>query len=138
MRGSDAARSTAYHRQMSWTWWLKNPNYTRFMIREITSVFVALYLMSLLWFVARLPDGAAAMQAHFETLKSPAWVVFHVVALAFALYHTITWFNLTPKVMVVWRGEEKVPGWMLAGGNYVAWIVVSGVIAWVLHTLKGG
>ena len=138
MTGSRADRSTALHRPMSRIWWLKNPNYTKFMIRELTAVFVALYLISLLWFVASLPDGAAAMEAHFEAMRSPGWVVFHAVALAFALYHTITWFNLTPKVMVVWRGEEKVPGWMLAGGNYVAWVVVSGAIAWVLHTLRGG
>ena len=124
--------SGPYLRKMPWTWWLKRPNYTKFMIREITAVFVALYLVCLLLFVMRLPEGAATMDAHFEALKSPGWITFHVVALLFSLYHTITWFNLTPQVMVIWRGEEKVPGWLLAGGNYVAWIAVSLVVGWIL------
>ena len=121
-----------YLRKMPWTWWLKQPSYTKFMIREFTAVFLALYLVCLLLFVMRLPEGAEAMAAHFAALKSPGWITFHVVALLFSLYHTITWFNLTPQVMVIWRGEEKVPGWLLAGGNYVAWIAVSLVVGWIL------
>ncbi len=45
--------------------------------------------------------------SHFWTaLKSPLAILFHVVALAFALFHTCTWFNLTPKALVV-RRERK-------------------------------
>ena len=127
-----------YQRSMAKTWWLKNPNYTKFMIRELTSVFVALYLVSLLYVVSTLPQGGPeAMEEYLERLASPGWIAFHGVTLAFALYHTITWFNLTPKVMVVWRGEEKVPGWVLAGGNYVAWVVVSAAFVWLMQLLKG-
>jgi fumarate reductase subunit C len=32
--------------------------------------------------------------------------------------------------MAVWRGEERLPAAMMIVPNYVAWIVVSGVIAW--------
>ena len=119
-----------YQKKMPLLWWLQRPAYTKFMLREITSVFVALYLVTLLLFVMKIGQGPAEMSAHLEKLASPGWLFFHVIALLFALFHTITWFNLTPKVMVVWRGEEKLPGWLLAGSNYVAWIAVSAVVVW--------
>ena len=126
-----------YYRPMTWTWWLKNPNYTKFMVREVTSVFVALYLVTLLYFISRLPAGSQELQSYLERLSSPGWIAFHVIALFFALFHTVTWFNLTPKVMVIWRGEEKVPGWILAGGNYLVWMVISVAFGWFMYSLKG-
>ena len=126
-----------YHRPMDKTWWLKNPRYFKFMVRELTGVFIAGYLVSLLYFVSVLPGGSAETLAYLDRLSTPGWVAFHCVTLFFALFHTITWFNLTPKVLVVWRGEEKVPGWLLAGGNYVAWLVVSAAFVWFLASLEG-
>jgi ferredoxin len=54
------------------------------------------------------------------------------VALALALYHTITWFNLAPRAMPVRLGGKRLPDWMVAAPNYVAWVTVSVVIAWFL------
>ena len=51
-----------------------------------------------------------------------------IIALPMLLYHSITWINLTPKVMVVWRGEERVSPLLIAGVNYVAWAIISIVI----------
>jgi len=50
------------------------------------------------------------------------------------LYHSITWFNLSPKAMVVRLGRFRVPDLMIAGGNYAAWFVISGIIAWAYVT----
>ncbi len=122
-----------YVRPMPKTWWLRRFVYTKFMLREITSVFIALFLIELLCFVSQLPKGPEAMHEFLQTLQSPGWILFHGVALAFALFHTITWFNLTPKVMVVRLGEEKLPAWLLAGANYVAWIVLSALLVWLLQ-----
>ena len=72
-----------------------------------------------------------AFNAFFDWLKSPLAVVLHLVTLAMVMYHSITWFNLTPKVMVIWRGEEKVSPLWIAGANYVAWIIVTIVILWI-------
>jgi fumarate reductase subunit C len=58
-------------------------------------------------------------------------VALHLVGLAMVLFHTITWINLTPKVLVLWRGEERVSPALIAASNYLAWLVVSGVVAWV-------
>ncbi len=119
-----------YHRPMPATWWLRNRAYLLFMVREFTSVFIAVYVILLLVMVRRLTQGPEAYDAYLQFLATPGMLVFHIVALLFALFHTITWFNILPKVVVIRLGEERVPGWIVAGVNYAAWVIVSGLIAW--------
>ena len=57
-----------------------------------------------------------------------ASVAFHLLALAFALYHTTTWFNVTPKAMPVQLGEARLPGGVIIGAHYAGWALVSGLI----------
>jgi len=109
------------------TWWLKKKSYFFFMLRELTCVFVGGYALFLLVLAVTLEDATA-----FATvLHSPFLITFQIIALPMALYHSITWFNLTPKVMVVWRGEEKVDPRIIAGANYVACVVASIIILWI-------
>ena len=115
-------------RPMPATWWLKKPAYTWFMIRDVTSVFIAGYCVFLLVLMARAAGDPTEFAARFECLKSPLSVVLHLIALVFAVYHSVTFFNLTPRVLVVFRGEEKVPEAAIAGVHYVAWAVVSVVL----------
>ena len=58
-------------------------------------------------------------------------VVVHVITLAVVLFHTVTWINLTPKVLVVFRGDEQISPTLIAALNYIAWLVLSGLIAWL-------
>ena len=113
------------------TWWLQRRTYFLFILRELTSLFVAAYSIFLVVLVARAED-AQSFAPFFDTLKSKWSIGFHLVILAMVLYHSITWINLTPKVMVLWRGEERVSPVMIAASNYVAWLVVSGLVAWVV------
>ena len=119
-----------YIRPMPASWWLKRSSYLLFMLRELSSVFVGGYVVIFLMMLRNLAQGPAQYEAFMAALRSPLAILFHVVALAFALLHTITWFNLTPKAMAVWRGEERLPPAMMIVPNYVGWVVVSGVIAW--------
>jgi fumarate reductase subunit C len=116
-------------RPMPVDWWLKKPAYTRFMIRDVTSVFIAGYCVFLLVLMYRAEhsDGDS-FRAFYESLGSPLSLVLHLIALAFAAYHSITFFNLTPRVIVVFRGDEKVPESAIAGLHYVGWAVVSLVL----------
>jgi fumarate reductase subunit C len=57
-------------------------------------------------------------------------IAANLVSLFFVLFHSITWFNLTPHAMPIRLGGKKVPGWMIAAPNYVAWIAISGVVGW--------
>ncbi len=67
-----------------------------------------------------------------ELIRSPLSIVLHCITLAFVLYHTITWFNLTPKILVLRIGEERIPQLLVAGTFYAGWIAVSALIAWLL------
>ena len=119
---------STYHRPVSNTWWLKRKPYFLFMIRELTSVFVAGYCIFLLVFVYKLTQGADAYGNFMAALKSPISVVMHLITLVFVLYHTITWFNLTPKILVLYRGEDRIPQGLVAATFYAGWVVVSIIV----------
>ena len=120
---------STYHRPVPNTWWLKRKPYVLFMIRELTSIFVAGYCIFLLVFVYKLTQGADIYGNFIDVLKSPSSVALHLITLAFVLYHTITWFNLTPKILVLYKGEERIPQGLVAGTFYAGWVVVSVIVA---------
>ena len=109
-------------------WWLKKKTFFLFMVRELTCVFVGGYAFFLLLLASRLDDK----EAFTAILKSPLWITLQIIALPLVLYHTVTWLNLTPKVMVVWRGEDRVSPSLIAGLHYLAWGVVSIIILWIV------
>lgn len=107
-------------------WWLKNPFFVRYMIREGTAVFVAIYAVVLLVGVADLASGAPAYQSWLAAMKHPVVIVFHLVALAAALYHMVTWFVVSPKAMPpIYLGKKKVPAKAIVGGQYATAAAVS-------------
>ena len=121
-----------YVRPIPATWWLKRAPYLLFMLREFSAVFIAAYAVWFLMLLHRLSQGPEAFQAYIAGLQSPLAILLHVVALAFALLHTITWFQATPKAMVLRRGEDRLPNAAVIVPNYLAWIVLSVVVAWVV------
>jgi fumarate reductase subunit C len=80
------------------------------------------------WGLRQLSEGPVAWAAFLELLRSPASIVFQLLTLAFAAYHSVTWFNLTPKALPVQLGEEFVPGWVIAGAHFAGWAVLSFII----------
>ena len=133
---SDLVHYTAYHprwyrRRMSVWWWLKNRAYTKFVLREMTSVFVAFFAMLYLWQLRALAQGPDAYAQFMARLKTPLFLTVDTVALLFVLFHTITWFNLTPTAMVVRVKGNRVPDRIVAGSNYVVWVLLSVVVAWI-------
>jgi len=51
-----------------------------------------------------------------------------VLALIFSVYHSVTWFNLTPKALPLQRGETFVPDGAISGAHFAAWAVLSLVV----------
>jgi fumarate reductase subunit C len=127
-------RAGLYYPKLPTTWWLKNPRYFRFMIREVTSVFIAIFLVVLLAELYELSRGPEAYAACVARLGSPGWIAFHVIALAFALYHSVTWFKLTGVVQVVRIGERQVPPGLIVAGAFAAWGAVSLIILFLFFT----
>ncbi len=110
------------------SWWLAQPRYIRYMAREVSCVFIGAYTAVVVVGLVRLAQGAAAWAGFIEAMQTPASVAFHLLALAFALYHTATWFNVTPKAMPVQLGEFQLPGIIIIGAHYAGWVVVSALI----------
>lgn len=121
-----------YRRSVPSTWWLHKRSYFLYILRELTSVPIAVYVILLLVTVRKIALGPVAYQAWLAKMASPWMIAFHLVALLAAVYHMATWFELTPSVMPVRVGGEKLPAPLLVGANYVAWIAVSAVIVWVI------
>ena len=111
-------------------WWLRKRSYSFFMMRELTSLAVAAYAVFLLALVATAA-GAGSFTRFFEWLRHPVSVGLHLVALSMVLFHTITWIKLMPESLVVWRGEERIPGRLIAAGGFAGWIVVSVLVAFL-------
>ena len=120
-----------YRRRMSVWWWLKNRAYAKFVLREMTSVFVAFFAILYLWQIRALTQGPDAYARFVARLKTPLFLGLDTVALLFVLFHTITWFNLTPTAMTVRVKGKRVPDAIVAGSNYVVWVLLSGIIAWI-------
>jgi fumarate reductase subunit C len=122
-----------YVRPMPATWWLRNRAYFWFMMREFTAVFVAIYcvtLLIILWRIKRPMHGGAAYDDILAGLQSPWSVALHFFALLAAMFHTVTWFALVPKVMVLRAGEDKVPPVLLVLAHWVLWVLVTVGIIW--------
>jgi len=113
------------------TWWLTRPAYTRFMIRELTSVVVFAYALLLIW-VLWSAAGTGSFSALFGFLTSPTSVVLHGLVLGLALYHTVTWIALTPKVMVLWRDDEQIDPALITAATAVSFLLLSGGVAWLV------
>ena len=116
----------AYVRPVSKTrWYLARRSYTVHMLQELTSIFVGMFALILLWGISAVAGGPDAYQAFLDSLRSPVMVVILWVTTVVMFYHAIAWFSVTPKAMPVQRGEEFVPASIIAGAHYVIWIVLS-------------
>jgi fumarate reductase subunit C len=119
-------------RRMSTYWWLGSASYFAFILRELSSIFVAWFVLYLLMLIRAIGLGEARYQAFVVWSGRPTVLALNVLSLAFIVFHAITWFNLAPKAMVVRVGHTRVPGFLVAASNYGAWIVVSAVVIWLV------
>ena len=118
-----------YVRPLSKTsWFLTQTRYKRYMAREVTCLFIFAYTFLLVWGLKRLSEGPDAFYAFVQALGSPLGVLFNLVVLIAAVYHSTSWFNVTPQAMPIQRGEEFVPGKIIVGAHYALWAVASLIV----------
>ena len=123
--------SGPYHRPHSAAWFLKRPAYVRFMIREMTAPFILAYLILFLVFLARLGAGQDVFLDYLRFLNQPPLLILHGLLLVGALWHSITWFNVTPRAMPMRVGERRLPDPVVAIlMGYLPWAVVTVLILW--------
>jgi len=121
-----------YRARMSTYWWLDRRPYLKFILRELSSVSVAWFVIFTLIQIRALKRGTDSYAAFEAWLQNPILIAVNLIALFFVIFHAITWFNLAPKAMAVRMGGKRVPNILIAGPNFVAWIVVSAVLAWLI------
>jgi fumarate reductase subunit C len=101
-------------------------------MRELSSVFIAWFVVYLILFVYAVGQSEAAYRRFLDRASAP-WVVgLNVLALFFVLLHTVTWFALTPQAMDVRLDGHKVPGFHIIAGQYTGLVVVSLFVLWLV------
>ena len=110
-------------------WWRRNPYFVRYMIREGSSVFLAIYALILLVGLWRLSQGQAAWDAWRAALTSPISLIFHWLALATVGYHAYTWWKVAPKTAPDLRlAGRPLPEMVITGGGWLATLGASALI----------
>jgi len=113
------------------TWWLKQPRYVRYMMREMSAFFIGVYVLILIVGLSQLAQGEAAYNAFLAIVTGPAEVAFAIVTLIFAIYHSYTWFQVTPKAMPLILGGKRIPGAIIIAAHWFGFAVVSASL-WLL------
>ena len=131
---SVAPERKLYRPVMKWTWWLKKKSYLFFMVRELTSVFVAAFVLLYAYELFLLSKGPQVYGLFQESLRSPVFLLFYVVAFMFALFHTFTWFGVLSKVQVIRLGKWTAPPALVTASVLAGWVVVSIGVAWFFLT----
>src|SRR5438093_12256533 len=86
-----------YRQPVSVWWWLESWRFTKFVLRELTSVAVGFFALELLLEIRALGRGPEAYARFLARLENPGLMLLNVGALIFVLFHSFTWFNLAPK-----------------------------------------
>lgn len=128
---------TAFHprwfrRRVSTYWWLFRWSHLAFILREISSVFVAWFVIYLLLLVRAISQGEGSYRQFLSWSAKPGILLVNIVSLAFIVFHACTWFNLAPSAMVMRLRGERVPAVWIIASNYGAWVVASIVLAWII------
>jgi fumarate reductase subunit C len=121
-----------YRRPVSTWWWLRKRSYFVFVMRELSSIFIAWLVVYLLLLVAAVGRGQTAYENFLDFAANPVVVVLNVVAFAFVVLHTVTWFSLTPKAMDARLGGRPVPPAAVIASQYVGLAVVSAFVIWLV------
>ena len=100
------------------SWFLGHARYKSYMLHEVSSLFVGLYMALLIYGLFKLGSGADAWADFIEFVKSPIVLILSLIAFAFFIVHTISWFQAVPQAMRIQQGEHFVPGNIIVGVHY--------------------
>ncbi len=125
--GASGATKT-YRSKMGAGWWTRKRHYFLYMVREFTALPLALWLLWLLYEIYRAGRGPA----HFYPPASTAFVVFSVICLPFALYHSFTFLKLAGVILHVKVLDRPLPSGVIVAAMFGMWFVASVLIGAIL------
>lgn len=121
-----------YRARVSVYWWLGQRQYLKFILRELSSVFVACFVVITLLQLRALRNGPEAYARFQHWLQTPTAIALNTISFFFVVFHTITWFNLAPRAMAIRLRGKRLPDFLVAGPNYAMWLVLSVAVAWLI------
>jgi fumarate reductase subunit C len=121
-----------FRTRVSTYWWLDRWPYLRFILRELSSVFVAWSVFITVLQIRALRRGPTAYADFQERLRNPILFAINILTLLFVIFHATTWFNLTPKAMPVRVGGKRVPSLLIVAPSYLVWAAISVAVTWIL------
>jgi len=99
------------------TWWLAQPRYIRYMLREISALFIGIYVLVLIVGLLQLSAGRAAYEEFLASTAGPAG--------------RNTWFQVTPKAMPLTLAGKRVPGAFIIAAHWFGFFLASAAM-WLL------
>jgi fumarate reductase subunit C len=114
-----------YRRPVTLEWVTRHPRYLRYLAREFSCLFIGAWTLLMVCGLAHLAQGPADWAGFLELLQSPVSIVFHALALVFTVYHSYTWFMLTPKAL------PFAPESVIAGSHFGAWALLTGIVLYL-------
>ena len=128
-----ATDDLAYRPAMSTWWWLRKRSYFVFVMRELSSLFTAWFVVFLLLMLRSVRFGPASYADFLDWADTPWVVALNVVGAVFLVLHVVTWFNLTPKAMPPLRlGGRPVPAAAVIAAQYAGLAVLSAFVVWLV------
>lgn len=123
-----AGATPVYPNRLPTDWWRRNRRYFMYMLREFTAVPIAIWM---LWFLVEIASARGG-GASYRPPQSPAFVVFSIVCLAFALWHSFTFLQLSGLIVRIPLGHRTVPAGVIVAASFgllvLATIVVGGLL----------
>ena len=121
-----------YIRELSRTgWWLRQPRYIRYMMREISALFIGTYVLLLIVGLFQISRGEAAYTAFLSAVEGTVGLIFAVTTMIFAIYHSYTWFQVTPKAMPLMFAGKRIAGPIIVAAHWIVFAIASAVL-WLL------
>jgi len=106
-------------------WWTRNGHYFWYVVREFTSLPLAIWL---LWLLLDIYEKSVVAQ--------DAFIVFSVICLPFALYHSFTFLSLAGSIIHLKVLDRPVSARLIVLSQFALWAGASVVIAALLIWLS--
>jgi fumarate reductase subunit C len=127
LRGEEQETAT-YRPRLGVGWWARHRHYLLYMVREFTPIPFGAWLLWFLVEISRLKNGPDGYAPHMST----GFVVFSVVVLFFALWHSVTFLSLSGLIVRLPLGQRVLTGRPIAGLFFAGWLAVSVVVGFFL------
>lgn len=114
-----------YRRPVESNWWRALPFYRFYMLRESTAIPSLWFSLELISGLFALKHGPESWEGFVTFLQHPVTLLLNVLALAAALLHSKTWFDLAPKASIIIVKGQKLPPEPIIKGLWAVMIVLS-------------